>query len=96
MSMYIRVKRHKRTIFLQVEPTDTVLEVKHKLQDLCEQPPENQQLFKDEVKLDDARRLAEVHVENDDVLALTLMKEDGTFEEIDITSPEAEEEGSAQ
>jgi len=53
-------------------------------------------LFKDEVKLDDARRLAEVHVENDDVLALTLMKEDGTFEEIDITSPEAEEEGSAQ
>jgi len=35
--MYIRVKRHKRTIFLQVEPTDTVLEVKHKLQDLCEQ-----------------------------------------------------------
>ena len=36
-SMYIRVKRQKTTIFLHVEPTDTVLEVKQKLQDLVEQ-----------------------------------------------------------
>jgi len=35
--MYIRVKRKKTTIFLHVEPTDTVLEVKQKLQDLVEQ-----------------------------------------------------------
>jgi hypothetical protein len=35
--MYIRVKRQKTTIFLHVEPTDTVLEVKQKLQDLVEQ-----------------------------------------------------------
>ena len=35
--MYIRVKRKKLTIFLQVEPTDTVLEVKQKLQSLTEQ-----------------------------------------------------------
>lgn len=33
-SMYIRVKHKKATIFLQVEPTDTVLEVKQKLQTL--------------------------------------------------------------
>ena len=36
-SMYIRVKRLKATYFLHVEPTDTILEVKAKLQDLVEQ-----------------------------------------------------------
>lgn len=35
-SMYIRVKRQKTTVFLQVEPTDTVLEVKQKLQALLD------------------------------------------------------------
>lgn len=35
--MYIRVKRKKTTVFLHVEPTDTVLEVKQKLQELVEQ-----------------------------------------------------------
>jgi hypothetical protein len=35
-SMYIRVKRKKTTIFLVVEPTDTVLEVKQKLQALID------------------------------------------------------------
>ena len=36
-SMYVRVKREKCTIFLHVEPVDTILEVKQKLQHLCEQ-----------------------------------------------------------
>lgn len=36
-SMYIRCKRRKVTVFLQVEPTDTVLEVKAKLQALLDQ-----------------------------------------------------------
>ena len=35
--MYLRVKRKRLTVFLQVEPTDTVLEVKAKLQALVEQ-----------------------------------------------------------
>ncbi len=35
--MYVRIKRRKLTIFLQVEPTDTVLEVKQRLQTLVEQ-----------------------------------------------------------
>ena len=36
-SMYIRVKRKKMTMFLHVEPTDTILEVKQKLQELVDQ-----------------------------------------------------------
>lgn len=35
--MYVRVKRSKTTIFLHVEPTDTVLEIKQKLQELVQQ-----------------------------------------------------------
>lgn len=39
------------------------------------QPPESQMLYKDEAPLEDARRLAELHVENDDILALTFLQE---------------------
>mmetsp|Transcript_30945 Transcript_30945/g.63853 ORF Transcript_30945/g.63853 Transcript_30945/m.63853 type:complete len:95 (+) Transcript_30945:64-348(+) len=85
MSMYVRVKRRKQTFFLHVEPTDTILELKSKLQDLVEQPPEKQQLLKDTTVLEDAKKLADLKVENDDVLAVTFMQDDGTWEEVDIT-----------
>jgi len=85
MSMYIRVKRKKLTIFLQVEPTDTVLEVKQKLQSLTEQPPEKVQLVKEEQALEDARKLSDLKVENDDVVAMCYLQGDGTFEDVDIT-----------
>lgn len=91
MSMYVRVKRKKTTVFLHVEPTDTVLEVKQKLQELVEQPPEKQQLFKVNTLLEDAKKLVDLRVENDDILALTFQQEDGTFEPIDITPYEGGE-----
>ena len=31
MSMYVRVKRKKQTVFLQCEPSDTILDLKRKL-----------------------------------------------------------------
>lgn len=37
MSMYVRIKREKLTIFLHVEPTDTVSQVKSKLEELIQQ-----------------------------------------------------------
>lgn len=72
--MYIRVKRLKTTAFLHVEPTDTVASVKAKLHDLLQQPPEAQQLHKDGAALEDSRILADLKVESDDVLVLTLKK----------------------
>lgn len=89
--MYIRVKRRKQTFFLHVEPTDTILEVKQKLQELLEQSPEKQQLHKGSVLLEDAKKLADLKVENDDVLSVTFMQDDGTFEAIDITPYDAGE-----
>uniref|UniRef100_A0A383V3P7 Ubiquitin-like domain-containing protein n=1 Tax=Tetradesmus obliquus TaxID=3088 RepID=A0A383V3P7_TETOB len=82
MSMYIRVKRQKTTVFLQVEPTDTVLEVKQKLQALLDKSPDKLQLLREVreasgqwLPLDDAKKLAELKVENDDVLALAYAQE---------------------
>lgn len=94
MSMYIRVKRKKQTIFLHVEPTDTILEIKQKLQELIDQAPapENQLLYKNQTPLEDAKKLADLKVENDDVIALCYMQEDGTFEPIDITPFEPEKD----
>jgi hypothetical protein len=36
-TLVLRVKRKKLTVFVQAEPTDTVLEVKHKLHDMLSQ-----------------------------------------------------------
>lgn len=74
--MYIRCKRKKVTVFLQVEPTDTVLEVKAKLQALLDQDPASIQLRKEDgAVLDDARRLSDLRVENDDVVAMCYRQE---------------------
>eukprot|EP00879_Flechtneria_rotunda_P028836 GHRR01031067.1.p1 GENE.GHRR01031067.1~~GHRR01031067.1.p1 ORF type:complete len:112 (+),score=28.86 GHRR01031067.1:293-628(+) len=79
MSMYIRVKRKKTTVFLQVEPTDTVLEVKQKLQALVEWPPHKLQLFKEPhnqpTVLEDAKKLADLRVENDEVVAMAYLQD---------------------
>lgn len=91
--MFVRVKRKRTTIFLHVEPTDTILEVKQKLQELVDQSPESQQLFKNGTLMEDAKKLSDLKVENEDVLAVTFIQEDGTFEPIDITPFEGPESG---
>eukprot|EP00891_Asterochloris_glomerata_P003937 jgi/Astpho2/3937/e_gw1.00063.222.1_t len=70
-SMYVRIKRKKVTVFVHVEPTWTVLEIRQKVQELLQQPLESQRLYKDGTLLEDARKLADLKIENDDVLALT-------------------------
>lgn len=44
-SMYIRVKRSKTTYFIQCEPTETILNIKEKLQNLIDQPANDQRLI---------------------------------------------------
>jgi transcription elongation factor B subunit 2 len=41
------------------------------------QPPEKQQLLKDDVVLEDAKKLSDLKVENEDTLALTFQQEGG-------------------
>ncbi|GAB4828688.1 hypothetical protein Ancab_018353 [Ancistrocladus abbreviatus] len=76
MAMYIRVKRSKTTYFLQCDPTETILDIKQKLQALIEVPINDQQLILVDTGdvLDDSKTLADQKVENDAVVALTLRK----------------------
>ena len=48
--MHIRVKRRNVTIFCEVQPDETVLEVKQRIQELTEKKPEEQKLVLDGVR----------------------------------------------
>ncbi|KAL0915532.1 hypothetical protein M5K25_015958 [Dendrobium thyrsiflorum] len=90
MAIYIRVKRHKTTYFIQCDPTESTLDIKQKLQELVDQPTNNQRLTlvsTNEI-LDDSKTLAEQKVENDSIVALTLKKDDNEFEEVYIARVE--------
>ncbi|XP_075511411.1 uncharacterized protein LOC142547167 [Primulina tabacum] len=89
MAMYIRVKREKTTYFLQCVPSETILQIKEKLQELIDQPANNQRLIlmSNREVLDDSKSLADQKVENDAVVGLTLRKDDNEFEDVNIVRP---------
>lgn len=62
--MYIRVKRHKTTYFLQCVPSETILQIKEKLQELIDEPVNRQRLIlmPDKEILDDSKSLADQKV----------------------------------
>ncbi|CAA2953996.1 polyubiquitin 9 [Olea europaea subsp. europaea] len=88
-AMYIRVKRNKITYFLTCVPSETILQIKEKLQELIDQPVNDQRLIvmPNKEVLDDSKSLADQKVENDAVVALTLRKDDNEFEDVNITRP---------
>lgn len=61
-----------------------MLEVKQKLQELTQQAPETQRLYLNKNMLEEARQLADLKVENDDVLGLAYQQSDGTWEDVSI------------
>ncbi|KAL4432808.1 hypothetical protein ABPG77_008134 [Micractinium sp. CCAP 211/92] len=83
--MYVRVKREKLTVFLHCDGTDTVAQIKSKLQELLQKPAEEQRLFKGGVALEEEKTLAELNVANDDELAVAYKLEGSDeFEPIHI------------
>jgi len=88
MAMFIRVKRKKTTYFLHCDPSETVLETKHKLHALSDVPVDQQRLIllSSHAVLDDNRSLADQKVENDAVVAL-ILKVSGDWEEVNIEKP---------
>lgn len=62
--MYIRVKRSKTTFFIRCKPSDKILDIKQKLEELVDQPASNQRLVlpgTGEV-LEDSKTLADQEV----------------------------------
>ncbi|XP_057843594.1 uncharacterized protein LOC131052990 isoform X2 [Cryptomeria japonica] len=88
--MFIRVKRKKTTYFIHCDPSETILDIKQKLQSLTDQPTRDQCLIllPSEQVLEDAKTLAAQKVENDAVVALTFRQENGQFEDVNIEKPE--------
>ncbi|CAM6103215.1 unnamed protein product [Calypogeia fissa] len=86
MAMFIRVKRKKTTYFLHCDPTETVLEIKQKIQALSDNPVDCQRLIllSSQLVLEDNKTLAEQKVENDAIVALCLKISEGVWEDITI------------
>lgn len=62
--MYIRVKRSKTTYFIRCKPSDKILDIKQKLQELIDQPAINQRLILPDTGevLEDSKTLADQRV----------------------------------
>lgn len=62
--MYIRVKRSKTTYFIRCKPSDKVLDIKQKLQELIDQPANDQRLSLPDTGdiLEDSKTLADQKV----------------------------------
>lgn len=90
MAMFIRVKRKKTTYFIACDPTETVMEIKQKLESLTDHLVGDQRLIllSTEQVLEDAKTLAQQKVENDAAVALTVRQDNGSFENINIEKPE--------
>uniref|UniRef100_A0A6T8I8S2 Ubiquitin-like domain-containing protein n=1 Tax=Hemiselmis andersenii TaxID=464988 RepID=A0A6T8I8S2_HEMAN len=72
MSMYLRVKRGKQTIFLHCEPTDSILSLKHKIKAITNVAPEDQKLMiiDEKIPCDDAKTVKECKLEDAGSIAL--------------------------
>eukprot|EP00210_Caulerpa_lentillifera_P002530 g2427.t1 len=94
MSIYVRIKRKKTTYFIQTSPSETILEIKQKLEEYCTVRPEEQQILKQRSggwkNLEDSIKVEDAQIENDEVLALCLLGQDGAFESVEITPYQVE------
>ncbi|TFJ88281.1 hypothetical protein NSK_000630 [Nannochloropsis salina CCMP1776] len=88
MSMYVRVKRNHQTIFLHVEPNETVQSVKAQVGEVLGQSVENIRLYGSDRTRDmaDGSSLAEYQdIKNDSIIYAVFRNEGGEgWERIDV------------
>jgi len=76
MSMYIRCKRTNQTVFLYVEPTETIQSVKKKISAIIKSPTDSFRLVNhpDHRVLEDEKTVADLKIENDNIVYWVLKK----------------------
>ncbi|VDO01940.1 unnamed protein product, partial [Rodentolepis nana] len=89
---FLAIRRKKSTIYLTVEETDTVLEVKKQLQGILKVAPEDQNLLYQSTSMMDQKTLAfygindlSARAHNPAVIGLCYRDANGHFEQVDIT-----------
>jgi len=76
LEMHIRIKRAETVLFLYVDPSDTVRDIKDKIETLLGQPGSRQRLLKgDRVLEGEGSKLSDLSIEYDDELLLVYQKE---------------------
>lgn len=88
--MYVRVKRGKQAFFVHVDPNETVLEVKEKIESMTGQRARDQRIHgPDGAPLEDSKSLATLRIENDALLPLAFRSKEKPeeFEQPFIVDP---------
>ncbi|KAM3188536.1 hypothetical protein ACTXT7_000090 [Hymenolepis weldensis] len=92
MKIFLSIRRKKSTIYLTVEETDTVLEVKRQLQGILKVAPDDQSLLYQSITLIDQKPLSfygineqTARAHNPAVISLCYRDANGQFEQVDIT-----------
>ena len=99
MSMNLRVKRQKDTVFLRVNPTDSFAQVKLKLGGVLGRDSNNLRIIGSDKErvFEDEATVGDQEVENDAIVYVVYRLGEGeTWEIIEVTTPGEGEEGKEQ
>lgn len=87
--MYVRVKRQKTTYFVHCESSETVLQLKGKIQAITNQDAARVMLKNaKDVDLTDAETLQQQQIDNDAELHMIFKTDDDSWEPVEVQRPE--------
>eukprot|EP01115_Flamella_aegyptia_P013560 TRINITY_DN72_c0_g1_i1.p1 TRINITY_DN72_c0_g1~~TRINITY_DN72_c0_g1_i1.p1 ORF type:complete len:102 (-),score=16.90 TRINITY_DN72_c0_g1_i1:46-351(-) len=98
MTTYIRAKRTNQTVFLFVDPSETINDVRKKLSAIVKQPVDNIRLLStDHHPLAEEKTLSDNKLENDSVVYWVHKKEGSdAWEEVNIQKIEAPKQDQSE